>query len=63
MDKHIRKATGIKPYKVVDPQGNEWWAVKLDPNQKYEFPDLPWWPIPFEEKMIYLQYGYTYGID
>ena len=40
MDKHIRKATGIKPYKVVDPQGNEWWAIKLDPNQKYEFPDF-----------------------
>ena len=40
MDKHIRKATGIKPYKFVDPQGNEWWAIKLDPNQKYEFPDF-----------------------
>ena len=40
MDKHIRKATGIKPYKVVDPQGNEWWAIQLDPNQKYEFPDF-----------------------
>jgi len=40
MDKHIRKATGIKPYKVVDPHGNEWWAIKLDPNQKYEFPDF-----------------------
>ena len=40
MDKHIRKATGVKPYKVVDPQGNEWWAIKLDPNQKYEFPDF-----------------------
>jgi hypothetical protein len=40
MDKHIRKATGIKPYKVVDSQGNEWWAIKLDPNQKYEFPDF-----------------------
>lgn len=40
MDKHIRKATGIKPYKVVDSNGNEWWAIKLDPNQKYEFPDF-----------------------
>ena len=40
MDKHIRKATGVKPYKVVDPQGNEWWAIKLDPEQKYEFPDF-----------------------
>ena len=40
MDKHIRKATGVKPYKVVDPKGNEWWAIKLDPEQKYEFPDF-----------------------
>jgi len=40
MDKHIQKATGIKPYKVVDSQYNEWWAIKLDPNQKYEFPDF-----------------------
>jgi len=40
MDKHIQKATGIKPTKYTDTQGNEWWMIKMDPNQKYEFPDF-----------------------
>jgi hypothetical protein len=40
MDKHIQKATGIKPTKVTDDKGNEWWMIKLDPDQKYEFPDF-----------------------
>jgi len=40
MDKHIQKATGIKPTKFTDSKGNEWWSIKLDPNQKYEFPDF-----------------------
>jgi hypothetical protein len=40
MDKHIQKATGIKPTKVKDSKGNEWWSIKLDPDQKYEFPDF-----------------------
>lgn len=40
MDKHIQKATGIKPTKVTDDRGNEWWMIKLDPDQKYEFPDF-----------------------
>lgn len=40
MDKHIQKATGIKPTKVKDSKGNEWWMIKLDPDQKYEFPDF-----------------------
>lgn len=40
MDKHIQKATGIKPKKVTDDRGNEWWSIKLDPDQKYEFPDF-----------------------
>lgn len=40
MDKHIQKATGIKPTKYTDSQGNEWWRIKMDPNQKYEFPDF-----------------------
>lgn len=40
MDKHIQKATGIKPTKYTDEKGNEWWMIKMDPNQKYEFPDF-----------------------
>jgi len=40
MDKHIQKATGIKPTKVKDSKGNEWWSIKLNPDQKYEFPDF-----------------------
>lgn len=40
MDKHIQKATGIKPTKFTDDRGNEWWMIKLDPDQKYEFPDF-----------------------
>jgi len=40
MNKHIQKATGIKPSKIKDSKGNEWWMIKLDPDQKYEFPDF-----------------------
>jgi hypothetical protein len=40
MDKHIQKATGIKPKKVTDDRGNEWWSITLNPDQKYEFPDF-----------------------
>ena len=40
MNKHIQKATGIKPSKVKDSKGNEWWMIKVDPDQKYEFPDF-----------------------
>lgn len=40
MDKHIQKATGIKPKKFIDDRGNEWWSIKLNPDQKYEFPDF-----------------------
>lgn len=40
MDKHIQKATGIKPKKFIDDRGNEWWSITLDPNKKYEFPDF-----------------------
>ena len=38
--KTIQKATGIKPTKFTDEAGNEWWMIKVDPKQNYEFPDF-----------------------
>ena len=40
IQKTIQKATGIKPTKFTDEAGNEWWLIKVDPKQSYEFPDF-----------------------
>ena len=40
IQKTIQKATGIKPTKFTDEAGNEWWMIKVDPKQNYEFPDF-----------------------
>ena len=33
MDKHILKATGVKPTPYKDNKGNTWWMIELDPDQ------------------------------
>lgn len=40
IQKTIQKATGIKPTRFTDEAGNEWWLIKVDPKQNYEFPDF-----------------------